>query len=68
MVSCEHGRPNFELGFTTDTCAVLLAATASQRLEGSIAQRVDSMHRLDLRAKGWTKIRNLMVVELVVGG
>tara|TARA_Y100000385_G_scaffold288988_2_gene357106 strand:+ start:3982 stop:4152 length:171 start_codon:yes stop_codon:yes gene_type:complete len=56
------------LGFTTDTCAVLLAATASQRLEGLIAQRVDSMHRLDLRAKGWTKIRNLMVVELVVGG
>jgi hypothetical protein len=64
VVSCEHGRPNFELGVTTDTCAVLLAATASQRLEGLIAKRVDSMHRLDLRAK----IRNLMVVELVVGG
>ncbi|WP_394936277.1 non-homologous end-joining DNA ligase [uncultured Ilumatobacter sp.] len=46
----------------------LLAATAAQHLEGVIAKRVDSVYRPGTRAKDWIKIKNRMVVELVVGG
>jgi bifunctional non-homologous end joining protein LigD len=46
----------------------LLAATATQGLEGVIAKRVDSMYRPGTRSKDWIKIKNRMIVEVVIGG
>ncbi|MFT4867230.1 MAG: bifunctional non-homologous end joining protein LigD [Ilumatobacter sp.] len=46
----------------------LLAATAAQGLEGVIAKRVDSMYRPGTRSKDWIKVKNRIVVEVVIGG
>jgi bifunctional non-homologous end joining protein LigD len=48
--------------------AALLAATAAQQMEGVIAKRTDSIYRPGTRAKDWIKIKNRVVVDLVVGG
>jgi len=48
--------------------AALLAATAEQGLEGVIAKRTDSIYRPGSRSKDWVKIKNRVVIDLVVGG
>jgi len=48
--------------------AELVAATAEQGLEGVLAKRVDSTYRPGTRSKGWRKIKNRTVVELIIGG
>ena len=46
----------------------LLEATAASQMEGVIAKRTDSVYRPGTRAKAWIKIKNRVLVELVVGG
>lgn len=46
----------------------LLEATAASQMEGVIAKRTDSVYRPGTRAKDWIKIKNRVLVELVVGG
>ena len=48
--------------------AELVAATATQGLEGVIAKRLDSRYRPGTRSKEWRKIKNRTVVELTIGG
>lgn len=48
--------------------AELLAATAAQEMEGVIAKRVDSTYRPGTRTNDWIKVKNRVVVDLVVGG
>ncbi len=48
--------------------AELLEATAAQQMEGVIAKRTDSIYRPGTRAKDWIKIKNRVIVDLVVGG
>lgn len=46
----------------------LLAATAAQQMEGVIAKRTDSIYRPGTRTKDWVKVKNRVVVDLLVGG
>ncbi len=46
----------------------LVAATATQGLEGVIAKRLDSRYRPGTRSKEWRKIKNRTEVELTIGG
>jgi bifunctional non-homologous end joining protein LigD len=46
----------------------LLEATAASQMEGVIAKRTDSVYRPGTRAKDWIKIKNRVIVDLVVGG
>ncbi len=48
--------------------AALLEATAASQMEGVIAKRTDSIYRPGTRAKDWIKVKNRVVVDLVVGG
>ncbi len=48
--------------------AALLEATAASQMEGVIAKRTDSIYRPGTRAKDWIKIKNRVIVDLVVGG
>ena len=48
--------------------AALLEASAAQQMEGVIAKRTDSIYRPGTRAKDWIKVKNRVVVDLVVGG
>jgi len=46
----------------------LLAATATQGLEGVIAKRLGSTYRPGTRTKDWVKVKNRIRVELPIGG
>ena len=48
--------------------AELVAATATQGLEGVIAKRLDSTYRPGTRSKEWRKIKNRSTVELTIAG
>ncbi|MEM9042520.1 MAG: non-homologous end-joining DNA ligase [Actinomycetota bacterium] len=48
--------------------AALLAATASQGLEGVIAKRTDSRYAPGRRSKDWRKVKNRLRVLLPIGG
>ncbi len=46
----------------------LLAATREQGLEGIVAKRTDSTYQPGRRTASWLKIKNILDVEVVVGG
>jgi bifunctional non-homologous end joining protein LigD len=48
--------------------AALLAATKEQGLEGVVAKRLDSVYEPGRRSGAWTKVKNVMRQEVVIGG
>jgi bifunctional non-homologous end joining protein LigD len=45
-----------------------LAATRESGLEGLVCKRLDSVYEPGVRSRAWIKIRNLRVVDVIVGG
>ncbi|NJP72632.1 ATP-dependent DNA ligase [Streptomyces sp. C1-2] len=45
-----------------------LAATRERGLEGLVCKRLDSVYEPGVRSRAWIKIRNLRVVDVLVGG
>lgn len=56
--------PNFHVGGGE----ALLAATATQELEGVMAKRLGSTYQVGKRSKHWRKVKNRRRVDVVIGG
>ena len=48
--------------------AALLAATREQGLEGVVAKRLDSIYEPGRRSGAWSKVKNVLRQEVVIGG
>ena len=55
-------------GYSTGRLADLLAATASQNLEGLVLKRLDSAYAPGKRNGDWLKVKNVGRQEFVIGG